>query len=227
MATFSSTQDRKMSATPLLGFDFGTTKSAVSYSIAGKVELVPLSKARTNRYESAAVVSYDTDGRFIHGEALLKLVDSGKVEAVNVLRHFKLLMLHARDPCAECVAFERLSQKWGKSLDDIIFDYFVALLTQAISHLRKTVYVNVDFTTFDVVLTTPSQWPPAANRLLTRAAKHAGARTSVLYPETLASALCIVQEEILDRPDVVELPFKVISSHFSGTEADWRDRTVI
>jgi molecular chaperone DnaK (HSP70) len=213
MASFTSTEDRKMSAIPLLGFDFGTTKSAVSFSIHGKVELVPLSKARTNRYESAAVVSYDADGHFIHGEALLKLVDSGKVEAVNVLRHFKLLMLHARDSCDECVAFEKLSRKWGKSLDDIIFDYFVALLTQAINHLSKTVYVNTDFSTFDVCLTTPSMWPPAANRLLTQAAKHAGARTSVLYPETLASALCIVQEEILDQPDAVELPFKVMSWH--------------
>lgn len=146
-----------MSAIPLLGFDFGTTKSAVSFSIAGKVELVPLSKARTNRYESAAVVSYDSDGQFLHGEALLKLVDSGKVEAVDVLRHFKLLMLHSRDNCPECVAFARFAQKWEKSLDDIIFDYFVALLTQAINHLRKTVYVNVDFSTFDVCLTTPSQ----------------------------------------------------------------------
>ena len=77
-------------------------------------------------------------------------------------------------------------------------------------------HVNVDFSTFDIVLTTPSMWPPAANRLLTRAAKHAGARTSVLYPETLASALCIVQEEILDRPDAAELPFEVWSLHFSS-----------
>jgi len=224
MSSLTTSQYKTWSARPVVGFDFGTTKSAISYSVPDKIQLAVLSRAGSNTYESPAVVAYNGHGQIMYGEALEELVKDGKVAATDVLRNFKLLMYHehkeGESTCAACVNFVRLSTKWDKSLRTIIFDYFVALLTQATGWIGKTSLELVNFSDYDAVLTSPSMWPAGANVLLTQAAASAGAYSSTICPETLASALCIIKDEILDTNDALKQPFQVRSPYVFAAKAN-------
>ncbi|KAK7701749.1 hypothetical protein SLS57_011631 [Botryosphaeria dothidea] len=191
----------------VVGIDFGTTYSGVSWAVNGgskKVRLIdnwPNPKAANATHEKVpSVISY-RDGRVRHwGYEVDQTADA------FAFRWFKLLLDPGQKYGSNAVRplqqSKKLLEALGKSAQDVVTDYLAQLWAWVQDDIGR--YNGAHWTSIyslKVVLTVPAIWSPLAKDNTERAAKAAGMPEDILLvTEPEAAALAVLKDTTSEMP---------------------------
>ncbi|KAI0408294.1 hypothetical protein F4802DRAFT_618481 [Xylaria palmicola] len=184
-------------ATLVVGIDFGTTYSGVSWFVCngssppGQLEVVTLWQTSTDNrwgnsdsYKVPSKMHYDNNGELSWGFRT--------PTGAETIEWFKLLLLnheHLQDYLKDShpshlIHTVKLAQGLGKSCVQLVGEYLEVLWNHTLEQIRKAKGEIIEGMPFQVILTVPAIWPDDARNRMRDAARMAGIFNYRLAGET-------------------------------------------
>ncbi|KAL1794655.1 hypothetical protein ACET3X_006471 [Alternaria dauci] len=210
-----------MASEIVVGIDFGTTYSGVSWAINGinKVHLItdwPNPSGENAESEKVPTIISYADGKPHEWGYNVNVVGTEEK-----FQWFKLLLDSEQKLQGDLVTkSNNLLNSLNKSAEDIAADYLRLLWQYTKDHIQRIegdTWENIY--TLRVVLTVPAIWSPIAKERTLRAAKTAGLPTNIdLVAEPEAAALAVLQEK--DKENKLEVGSSFVVCDCGGGTVD-------
>lgn len=152
--------------------------------------------------EVDSVMAYDASGVLHGGTELLLLLDGndGAWTEKDVLRNVKSALKHHSSGTSDA-SYEKVKEhcaRVGKSIEDLVTDYLSLIVRQSFEWMSRNSphYGDMSDIPFELILTTPTSWPPEYNILLMEAGMRAGASKCWSAQEAICCAVSALSQEI-------------------------------
>ncbi|KAF8415361.1 hypothetical protein EV426DRAFT_630019 [Tirmania nivea] len=185
----------------IIGIDFGTTYSGVSWALSTGAKDVRIINDWPNPHGSVgnndkvpSVIAYDAEGKVSKWGYNVGLNDT------NIFHWMKIMLDQSHKYYNETPRIHEMvirMQRMGKRAEDVVTDYLTCLWEYTIDHLKRKKGSDVrELYSLKVVLTVPAVWSAVAKDKTLRAAKRAGMPVgSQLVTEPEAAALALLKQK--------------------------------
>jgi len=190
----------------IIGIDFGTTFTAVSWvTTAGRQEVNIIDDwpnpygLNKNDHQVPSTIAYDRTGRVSKWGYYVRAQDRDTVP----FSWMKILLDPSHRYYREAPRIQEMIARLGqigKTAEDIVSDFLKLVWDHTLATLRR-LHEELELYTWQVVLTVPAVWSPAAKEKTLRAAIKAGmpAANIQLVPEPEAAALAVLKAKVEDN----------------------------
>ncbi|KAF5227885.1 hypothetical protein FAUST_11470 [Fusarium austroamericanum] len=175
------TANQPLNDTVVIGIDFGTTFSGVSWAHSREPDAIEIVTCWNSELNHCSDVEKAPTQLWFGGNAHDVKWGYGVPLDKEPLKWFKLLLLEATDLPAEVTnstqlrEARRIQRKTGKQPVAIIASFLRRLWDHSVESIRRAIGADLlELSKFQVVITLPAIWPPYAQNRMKQAAQQSG-----------------------------------------------------